>query len=216
MKVMPDRDIIPSESFTYDLVFHNTGIPVPHLRRVIHFQQSAGLIMDYIPGRQLVHVWPSLSVLGNLKLRVAFVEFHPRSLIPSPMAHDDEALRIQSPVFGVIGGPRGPFASYTDLSTYFNLNAKNQLALKLAPSRPAPFDDSRPLMLTHGDLNMRDILVRDNGRLWLLDSGTAGFYPEWFEYRRDRTWRFLTPFICGPYFRQRRWYDFMYSTLEYA
>ena len=43
-----------------------------------------------------------------------------------------------------------------------------------------PFDNSAPLVLTHGDRNLRNIMG-DDDRLWLVDWGWSGFYPPWFE-----------------------------------
>ncbi|TBU44082.1 kinase-like domain-containing protein [Dichomitus squalens] len=200
------------------VVFHHTTIPVPRVRRVIRYDSDeySVFIMDRIPGRQLAQVWPSLSILG--KLRVAFTLRsyiqqlrairHPRSV----------ALICPCPMFGEIGPPRGPFSSYCEAGA----------ASTAMPSEP--FDDIRPLVLTHCDLNMRNILVGDDGRLWLIDWGWSGFYPEWFEYvtarRRSelvpsakpdhRVWEALMPFICGPYFRQWRWFWSMAWILDYG
>ena len=44
------------------------------------------------------------------------------------------------------------------------------------------FDDSAPLVLTHQDLNMRNLIVGDDGRLWVIDWAWSGFYPRWFEF----------------------------------
>lgn len=44
------------------------------------------------------------------------------------------------------------------------------------------FDDSAPLVFTHQDINMRNLIVGDDGCLWLIDFGWAGWYPLWFEY----------------------------------
>jgi hypothetical protein len=45
-----------------------------------------------------------------------------------------------------------------------------------------PFDDTRPLVFTHGDLSMRNIIFGRDGRIWLVDWDWSGFYPPWFEY----------------------------------
>ncbi|KAH9971786.1 hypothetical protein BJV77DRAFT_958133, partial [Russula vinacea] len=37
------------------------------------------------------------------------------------------------------------------------------------------FDDSRPLVFTHGDLSMRNIIFGTDGRIWLVDWALSGF-----------------------------------------
>ncbi|KZT73660.1 hypothetical protein DAEQUDRAFT_721733 [Daedalea quercina L-15889] len=39
-----------------------------------------------------------------------------------------------------------------------------------------------PLVPCHQDLNMRNIIVGDDGRLWLVGWAWSRFYPPWFEY----------------------------------
>ena len=44
------------------------------------------------------------------------------------------------------------------------------------------FDDSLSLVLTHGDINVHNVKLGTDGKVWLLDWGLAGMYPQWFEY----------------------------------
>lgn len=77
------------------------------------------------------------------------------------------------------------------------------------------FDNTGPLVLTHQYIAMRNIMVWDDGRLWLIDWGWAEFYPPWFKFvamrlqsqpsltnKSDPLWDLLIPFVCGPYYRQ--------------
>ncbi|OBZ78606.1 hypothetical protein A0H81_01008 [Grifola frondosa] len=231
-----DTDDDPSEALTLDLVFHHTTIPVPRVRRIIRTGIINKIVMDYIPGRQLSQVWPTMSIVA--KLHVAFVLRsyirqlrairHPRSAVPGPVASDDHARVCYSPLFGQICPMRGPFTSYHELSIFFNDRQRRSLMPDADPAEAAarlkPFDDSAPLVLTHQDINMRNILVSDDGRLWLIDWAWAGFYPPWFEFiamkiqsdneeivtkKKEPLWDMLIPFICGPYFYQERWFDRM-------
>ncbi|OBZ79419.1 hypothetical protein A0H81_01010 [Grifola frondosa] len=183
-----DIDDDPSEALALDLVFHHTTIPVPRVRRIVRTGFSKDFVMDYIPGRQLSQVWPTMSIVA--KLRVAFVLRsyirqlrairHPRSAVPGPVASDDHARVCESPLFGPILTTRGPFTSYRELSAFFNDRQRRSLMPDADPAEAAaclkPFDDSAPLVLTHQDINMRNILVGDDGRLWLIDWAWAGFY----------------------------------------
>ncbi len=132
-------------------------------------------------------------------------------------------MRVACVNFGAVQSHRGPFASYAELSAFFNdrhrraLDARN--VAQDDPARKDLFDDSEPLVLTHQDINLRNIVVGEGGRLWLIDWAWSGYYPPWFEYvametqneharvsgTHDEFWKMLVPFICGPYFRQYRW-----------
>jgi len=219
-----------SEANALDLLFSETTIPVPRVRRVVKRQWGFLIVMDYIPGPTLAHIWPTLSTWR--KIRVAFtLRRYIRQLRrlkasattpPGPLSAQG-ARRCESPIFGQVRSDRGPFATYSKLSTFFN--ERHQMAMngkKLPrddPSRNDLFDDSEPLVLTHQDLNLRNIIVGEDGRLWIVDWAWAGYYPPWFEYvamweqnederisgTDDEFWKVLIPFICGPYFRQERW-----------
>jgi aminoglycoside phosphotransferase len=219
-----------SEANTLDLLFSETTIPVPRIRRVVKRQWNFLIVMDYIPGSTLAHVWPTLPTWR--KLRVAFtLRRYVRQLRrlkasattpPGPLSAQGARI-CESPIFGQVQSHRGPFASYSELSAFFN--ERHQMAMdakKLPrgdPSRKDLFDNSEPLVLTHQDLNLRNVIVGEDGRLWIIDWAWAGYYPPWFEYvamRRqnedemisgtnDEFWKALIPFICGPYFKQERW-----------
>jgi len=219
-----------SEANALDLLFAQTTIPVPRVRRVVRGQGDFLIVMDYIPGPTLAHVWPTLSTWR--KIRVAFtLRRYIRQLRrlkasattpPGPLSAQGARICV-SPIFGSIFLHRGPFATYPEFSAFFNerhqIAMDNEKLRRDEPSRNDLFDDSEPLVLTHQDLNLRNIIVGEDGRLWIIDWAWAGYYPPWFEYVTMRTqnedeaisgtddefWDALTPFICGPYFRQERW-----------
>lgn len=91
-------------------------------------------------------------------------------------------------------------------------------------------DDSEPLVLTHQDLNPRNIIVGDDGRLWLIDFGMAGFYPPWVEFVTMRVqsdcskcanytelegWDTMIPIVCGWYRDQDAWYRRISTALNW-
>ncbi|KAF8914375.1 hypothetical protein CPB84DRAFT_1957089 [Gymnopilus junonius] len=127
------------------------------------------------------------------------------------------------PIFGPVRSARGPFTAYSDLAAYFNSRWKITMDTSGVPEdhpkRKEQFDDSQPLVLTHLDLSPSNIILGNDGRLWLIDWAWAGFYPPWFEYVamkdqsrnenvvgfEDMSWEAFVPFICGPYFKQEAW-----------
>jgi hypothetical protein len=161
----------------------------------------------------LAECWTELSWWK--KLRIAFtLRGYIRQLRrikgtrPGPLG-GDRACQIE----GVCFGERlaGPFETYPELAAWFNrkmVAAKRHPRSKI-PENPAPFDDSMPLNLTHHDLHMHNIILGDDGQLWIIDWGRAGFLPPWFEYatmcylsRPSHTscWDdYVVPFAAGRY-----------------
>ncbi|KAI6002069.1 kinase-like domain-containing protein [Pisolithus albus] len=224
------------------LVSSNTTIPVPRVHRVVKVEHDRFLVvMDYIKGQTLAEVWPTFSVWR--KISVAFtLRRYVRQLRrlkaspttpPGPLSVQGPQ-ECESPVFGQVQPSRGPFASYSEFSTWFNKRCKMGLDARRVPEdhplRKKKFDDSESLVLTHQDINLRNIILGDDGRLWLVDWGWSGYYPPWFELvatdrqaenpiisgTDDELWKSLIPFICGPYFTQEKWLADMSRGLEFG
>ncbi|KAK0465688.1 hypothetical protein IW261DRAFT_1346994, partial [Armillaria novae-zelandiae] len=83
------------------------------------------------------------------------------------------------------GPGAGPFRSYAHMAAWY----RNRLLVMQifgpltaqAKKADSYFDDSRPLVFTHQDLHMRNLMLGKDGQLWMIDWADAGFYPEWFE-----------------------------------
>ncbi|KAJ3575736.1 hypothetical protein NP233_g909 [Leucocoprinus birnbaumii] len=230
-----------SQANALNLIFAETTIPVPRVRRVVKRQWDFLIVMDYIPGSTLAQVWSTFSMWQ--KIRVAFtLRRYVRQLRclkgsattpPGPLSTYGPRT-CGSPIFTQVRFHRGPFASYSELSAWFN--KRHQMAMDIEglsqddPSRNDLFDDSRPLVMTHQDLNLRNIMIDEDSRIWIIDWGWAGYYPEWFEYvtmeaqneddeisgTNDELWKAMIPFICGPYFKQERWLGRLGWALYYA
>ncbi|KAH0582036.1 hypothetical protein H2248_011694 [Termitomyces sp. 'cryptogamus'] len=225
----PNADAI--EANVLNLLFAETTIPVPRVRRVLFDGGYFWIFMDYIPGQTLAQAWPTLStwkkicIAFTLRRYVRQLRGLKASATTPPGPPSIQGPRFcESPMFGTVLSHRGPFASYTELSGFFN--ERHQVAERLIgtpeddPHRKEHFDDSEPLVLTHQDLNLRNMIIDKDGRLWIIDWAWAGYYPVWFEYTtmqfqnkmehisgtNDLFWKQLIPFICGPYFKQERWW----------
>ncbi|KAI5994785.1 kinase-like domain-containing protein [Pisolithus albus] len=223
------------------LVSSKTTIPVPRVHRVMKGRRDFLIVMDYIKGQTLAEVWPTFSEWR--KFSIAFtLRCYVRQLRrlkaspttpPGPLSEQGPQI-CESPVFGQVQSCRGPFASYSEFSTWFNERCKMGLDARRLPedhpSRKKKFDDSEPMVLTHQDINLRNIILGDDGRLWLVDWEWSGYYPPWFEFvttqrqaedpiisgTDDELWKSLIPFICGPYFAQIKWLEDMSRGLYFA
>ncbi|KAJ3921765.1 kinase-like domain-containing protein [Lentinula edodes] len=215
-----------SEANALNLLWANTMIPVPRVRRVMKLEYLFFIVEDYIEGPTLAQVWSTYSLWQ--KIRVAFTLRSyirqlrklkaPRGAPPGPISNDGPRV-CTSPLFGMLDLDQGPFASYADLASFFNEKAKlcydyNNIP-EDHPCRRQKFDDSEELVLSHQDLNPRNIIVGLDGTIWMIDWGWAGYFPPWFEYvaMKEKSisehyyqyWDLFIPFICGPYFEHEIW-----------
>ncbi|KAJ0422894.1 kinase-like domain-containing protein [Aspergillus carlsbadensis] len=139
------------------------------------------LFMEYIPGRT-----PTDDDLdpGN-----------ENCIIPRITSIINSLGNIHSSTPGPVGGgcPKGyifgddgasaPLASIDEVSTYLD----KRLEYRSDTIDLSPY----PLIFCHGDICRRNILVKDDGSLYLVDWGYAGFYPRFSELL---ALSFVTPF----------------------
>lgn len=110
-----------------------------------------------------------------------FVLLRPAISGPGPVAPGDEARDCFLPLTGPIIEIRGTFLSYAALNAWLDrvqqtvaeVRKKGTVhVFKLGPPTFEPFRSltgGAPLIMCDQDLNMLNIIVGDNGRLWLVD-----------------------------------------------
>ncbi|KAL5522297.1 hypothetical protein ACEPAF_2154 [Sanghuangporus sanghuang] len=204
------------ECLSAGLVRQYTAVPVPMHERVFHGWISNYLVQEYIPGRVLLDIWSQLGWWMRLRVVVTlrFYIHELRSIssragpppFPGPPSNDGAPKKCTGRLFTDDGA--GPFHSYSEMSQWY----QNQLLLvqrwRKEGLDSAPFDDSGPLVFTHMDLHPRNIILGDDGQLWIVDWTHAGWYPSWFEsasmtrFAKPRSdipssWTSWIPFIAG-------------------
>lgn len=225
----------PPEAIALQMVFENTTVPVPRVRKIIRngSPYSARFVMDRIVGRRLSDVWSHLSLLSKLGVAIQLRRYirqlraikHPRSSIPGPILSQGVAECELPSIFGQMISSRGPFKTHDELTAFFDSRTERARA-KTGVCRD--YDRSARYVLTHGDINPRNLLVGDDGRLWMIDWEWSGFYPQWFEHiamnnqtrneecltnKSNKHWQHIIPFVCGPGFNDLDWYYEMCFTL---
>jgi len=153
--------------------------------------------MEYIRGRPLSAVWSTLSWFGRLRVALTMRSYirqmrqirHPRSVVPGPLAPEGEGTkRFESQSRSLPVEQRGSFNTCDDLISFLNdrmsRSVKNRgiEASSLANLGILNIDDSLPFVFTHSHLDAHHFNVGDDGHLWLVDFGLAGFFPEWWEF----------------------------------
>lgn len=197
-----------SEALAMQLVRSKTSICVPEIRRVIHHDYNAYILMEHIDGQPLDKCWPHMSLFEKIRIACilrsylkqlrALVSEMPGPPGPRPL----ECLGIQ---FNEL---TNPFPNHSAISDYFLTSSMG--------STLGPLFKSKRLVFTHNDINLSNILVGADGKVWLLDWEFAGFFPEWFDpvimwfqavTRHEKVdtiwlWRRFIPFIFNPAFEQ--------------
>ncbi|KAI6161930.1 hypothetical protein EDD17DRAFT_1777114 [Pisolithus thermaeus] len=176
------------EANALDLLFAKTTIPVPRVRRVLMGERHILIVMDY-KGQ-------TLADLHRLKASPVTP--------PGPLGLKGPWTR-QSPIFGTILFR----CAFCNERCWMVLDAQGAPADH--PSRKELFDDSQPLVLTHQDLNLRNIIMGEDGRLWII-----GWAYKWTSGTDDEFWKTLVPFICGPYLTRENWLWRMRQGLNFA
>lgn len=171
--------VTAGEASTQEFAYNNIDPDIVHIPRVYRFIEAKGssrtkgyLFMEYVSGQNLKHA--DIEAREDLLPRIATIAAH--------LAQIQGGHRPPGPVGG--GEPHGyfwgdhgantVFNSVEDLNTYVNkrLKLRND-SIDLTP---------HSLVLCHLDLCRRNIVLKDDGvSLCLVDWGSAGFSPRFFE-----------------------------------
>ncbi|GLB39129.1 putative phosphotransferase enzyme family protein [Lyophyllum shimeji] len=228
LKILEFHEV--SEPFTMDLVSSQTSIPVPKLRKCVMWQKKPCMLFEYVEGVDLSEIWPSLGPWTRIKLALVLRGYIrqlrkfklPQEGMPGPLypgGMPTNLMKCHGHYFSDLGA--GPFPSYAALSAWFDGRRRLTTILNSTPDTDPVseselrFDDSMPLVLTHGDISVYNVRLGVDGKVWLFDWQLAGAYPQWFEYasimayNNDRSlsgWLSFAPLIAGEYQSQ---FEFM-------
>lgn len=205
-----------SERLSAALVRKHTAVPAPVHGRIVRAPIGFYLLQQYVPGRVLLDVWPQLGWWMRLRVAVTlrFYVSELRSIssrtgpppFPGPISDDGTPQTCNGRLF--TGDGSGPFRSYGEMSRWYQNRLLVMQRCRKEGLGCAPFDDSAPLVFTHMDLHPRNVILGDDGQLWIVDWSEAGWYPSWFEAasmelfaKRCRdipsSWAVWIPFIAG-------------------
>lgn len=167
------------------------GIRVPQIHRIVQETGASStggqfLIMTRVRGRTLQDAWLTLSWWSTLNLA-----WQLRRYI--------RAMRQCTSVTagGFVSG--SAFCKFWDFDSYGpELHASpenlkeymNWWLLRLPSTKPQFHLELKPFstfMFSHMDLHTWNMMVDERGQLWLIDWGSAGYYPPFFERVALRT-----------------------------
>ena len=206
-------------------------VPVPEVFALFSIAGTDGrnvnyIIMENVAGDGLDAVWLRLDqpakerVSGQLRLQVDAL----RS-IPAPGYFGcigrrpfEESMFWTAPADRVDDGGTysGPFDTEAQLNNAF---VQKYLYNSGLPHKAKYYRRVLPLVLrnhgavfTHGDLQRKNMILKEGGEIVLIDWETAGWYPEYWEYA-------LAMFACGSW--EDDWHEYVAGMLteypnEYA
>ncbi|KAG8696932.1 hypothetical protein FRC08_006837 [Ceratobasidium sp. 394] len=201
---------LQAEAISLHMIHTMTSIPVPAIKQVVIDSTTTYLVMEYIKGPTLERRWSDLGFFAKLRVvwtlrgYVSQLRRLQRS-VPGPINGGE----CQGYLFPIIGA--GPFASYDDFTAWYNHKLEVCQRMGQAPPNAPRFDNSWPLVFTHGDISPRNVIISGDGTVFLIDWGCSGFFPVWHEYVCMRSdcgshelpsgWQYAVPWIAGWYYR---------------
>ncbi|KFY28443.1 hypothetical protein V491_00456 [Pseudogymnoascus sp. VKM F-3775] len=179
------RSVTAAEARTQEFAYENVNPSIVHVPRVHRFFEqdcdsqwgsSEGyLFMEYVPGRTLADL--DLDVRDDIVPSVAqIISYLGQIEIPNDLSY-----AVPGPIGG--GSPKGylwgedgagtTFTCVSDLNAWLN----KRLALQ---KKSIDLYDSL-LVLCHLDLAQRNMILKEENTISLVDWGCAGLYPRFYE-----------------------------------
>ncbi|KAK0450313.1 uncharacterized protein EV420DRAFT_1750410 [Desarmillaria tabescens] len=169
------RSRVPADEVSAMRLAESMGIRVPQIHRIVPAMNvySTG-------GQYLIMTQPTLGWWPTFRLALQLRRYL-------------KAMRQRTSLTagGLVSG--SAFCHFWDFDSYGpELRASpenlreymNWWILHLPPTKPRQDLEIKPFsmfMFSHIDLHTRNMMVDEQGQLWLIDWGSAGFYPPFFE-----------------------------------
>jgi aminoglycoside phosphotransferase (APT) family kinase protein len=175
---------------------------VPKIHRVLNIETEnvffgckCLLVMDFAEGRLVEECWEHLSeaervdVVAQVASMITILQSIPVPQQP-PGPVGCRTCLARGFWFADMGA--GPFGSKEELEAWFNRKLAICKNFKQAPETVPPFHFDK-LVLTHQDIAPRNLILGPDWKVWLIDWGDAGIYPEGFEVASLNVRRFSAP-----------------------
>jgi aminoglycoside phosphotransferase len=192
-----------------------TSIPVPEIVRVHAQGREAYIFMSYIPGSTLQDIWPTLgteerhNITDQLKTCMDELRAVPP---PSPCYFGslETHICIDRRQFTRLNiGRNKRISSEAEFNTFIMTDLWHTYPPEYCNMVLSMMRQDHRVVLTHGDLHPRNIMVKDMVVTGIIDWECAGWYPEYWEYVKALTsvgpvvdwWRYIST-IIDPYYSE--------------
>lgn len=164
------------------------NIPVPKvLRDWVLGNGRYFVLQERIQGQTPEQAWPSLSESQKTAIadQVIGVRKQLRALTSKSIQSVDQSPCYPALLFSD-REPHGPFHSDLELWNAISLTLhdppKRSFPQRALENLKRRLPRCEPYVLTHCDLNLGNIMVKDGGLVGILDWEFAAYYPIWYEY----------------------------------
>ncbi|KAK4170693.1 kinase-like domain-containing protein [Triangularia setosa] len=195
------KESLVNEHGSLQLVRKHTELPVPTPFDLVEDMDNIYLLTTRIKGYKLGWCLDTMTDEDTAALANDLGK-HWKALrnIPRPSSHKNAISNVvDGPVFDYrinaaldqdeeegLGDTVGPFATEADFNN----------TLKCGAILDVMHDNGHDIVLTHGDINMRNILVDESGKLTgVVDWENAGWLPDYWDYtkayfvtKRNKRW----------------------------
>ncbi|GAA5948396.1 hypothetical protein JCM10213_004409 [Rhodosporidiobolus nylandii] len=169
-----------------EIARETTGLPIPKVYHVEKDGDATFIYFEKMPGETLDstfrHIPPAQrrAIFADIKesiTRLHQVKAPPSARVGMLGRRPLETLFDDHPVYTAFFSSAEFYAWLRRLYLHAFPDKADEYDREIG----SHFDDSAPLVLVHGDLSSRNILVKDGRLSGLIDFGRAGWYPEWVE-----------------------------------
>lgn len=214
--------ISPVEGENLRYVRENTNLIVPRVFAI--YQQPVSetavmtyIIMEHIPGDTLQSLWESLGDSRKSSIALQLKEiFTTLRALPHPgyfgsvgkKKFEDDIFWTPKPNPAV----NGPFTTEEELINGLlertvregGERAKHRVAF-YRRVLPVVFRGNGDPVFTHADFQLKNVMLRPDGRVVVVDWATSGWYPSYWEYA-------LATYSCGLW--NNDWHKYIAQVLE--
>lgn len=200
------KDLRVHEASNLRFIAGNTTIPVPKVHDVRWEDgKVVGIVVDYMPGKQLEAVWDTLSPDQKQSIAEQLRGYigQMRKLKGDYIGAVDRGTVSMGKWMSIQGGP---FDSEREFNEWILDDLSSGISAPLRHYAKSALTDGHEIVFTHADFSSRNILVDENCQVTaILDWEFAGWYPEWWEYftayvnfQRGKGWDHYLCYILPP------------------
>jgi thiamine kinase-like enzyme len=171
------------EAMNMEYVRQHTTILVPRVFLYFTLSDIVYIVMEYIQGVMLEDCLrlKSHEEVQRIATTIQTYIQELRSLRQDTIGPLDNTSKCIGPCFSYYGKEIIQCKQYTQFIDW--LNSKIDIYMKLYnTSITDRFTTSPPIVFTHQDLNLRNMILTPNNTLYIIDWAYSGFYPTYFEY----------------------------------